>query len=52
MVTENVNEFPSHPLYVGVTVIFPEIGTPELFCGAFQDIILPVPFAFRPIDVF
>jgi hypothetical protein len=51
MVRENDSGGPGQEFSVGVTIIFPVTGEPEMFCGAIQGGILPEPGEASPIAV-
>jgi len=52
MVTVKLVDVPLHPFNVGVTVIVLVMSRLVVLGGAVHDVILPVPFATRPIAVF
>ena len=52
MVTVKLDGEPTHPSYVGVTLIVPVIVVPVPFAGAFHDGIFPLPLDSIPIVAF
>lgn len=52
MVTVKLDGEPTHPAYVGVTLMVPVIVVPVPFAGAFHDGILPLPLLSIPMVAF